>query len=72
MQRKVTELRHRLATALRTEFERAQEQSATRIAHAVDPYRRFVKAEDSRWREALARLSALRDEAGAFRRDLAA
>jgi hypothetical protein len=72
MQLKVTELRQRLATALRTEFERAQEQSATRIAHAVDPYSRFVRAEDSRWREALTRLSALRDEAGAFRRDVAA
>ena len=33
MQLKVTELRQRLAAALRTEFERAQEQSATRIAH---------------------------------------
>jgi small GTP-binding protein len=72
MQLKVTELRHRLTTALRTEFERAQEQSATRIAHAVDPYRRFVRAEDNRWREAMTRLSALRDDAGAFRRDLAA
>ena len=72
MQLKVTELRHRLATALRTEFERAQERSATGIARAVDPYRRFVRAEDSRWREAMTRLSALRDEAGAFRRDLAA
>jgi hypothetical protein len=41
-------------------------------ARAVDPYRRFVRAEDSHWREAMARLSALRDEASAFRRDLAA
>jgi small GTP-binding protein len=72
MQDKVTELRLRLATALRTEFERAQEQSATRIAHAVDPYSRFVRAEQTRWQEARARLSALRDTTGAFKRDLAA
>ena len=72
MQLKVTELRQRLVAALRIEFERAQEQSAARIAHSVDPYRRFIRAEDSRWGEALTRLSALRDEARAFRRDLAA
>jgi hypothetical protein len=72
MQVKVTELRVRLATALRTEFERAQEQSATRIAHAVDPYSRFVRAEETRWQEARSLLSSLRDRAGAFKRDLAA
>jgi ABC-type transport system involved in cytochrome bd biosynthesis fused ATPase/permease subunit len=72
MQSKVTELRVRLTTALRTEFESAQEQSAARIAHAVDPYSRFVRSERTRWQEARTRLSTLRDQTGAFKRDLAA
>ena len=72
MRAKVTELRQRLATALRTEFERAQEQSASRIAHAVAPYSRFVRAEEKRWQDVRSLLSSLRDRAGAFKRDLAA
>ena len=72
MQHKVTELRQRLAATLRTEFERAQEQSAARISHAVDPYSRFVRAEQDRWRQAHTHLSTLRDDATAFLRDLAA
>jgi hypothetical protein len=72
MRRKVTELRERLAGALRGEFERAQEQSQQRIATAVEPYSRFVRAEQSRWRQARETLGALRDRAAAFRQTLAA
>jgi small GTP-binding protein len=72
MQHKVTELRQRLGATLRTEFERAQEQSAARIARAVDPYSRFVRAEQGRWQQAHTHLSALRDHATAFLRELAA
>jgi small GTP-binding protein len=72
LQRKVTDLRERLTRALRTEFERAQEQSAARIAHAVDPYSRFVRAEQARWSEAREALAALRDRAASFRDKLAA
>lgn len=72
MQRKVSDLRTRLAGALRTEFERAQEQSRERIARAVEPYSRFVRAEQTRWRTARDMLSALRDRAAAFRNTLAA
>jgi len=72
MQRKVSDLRARLAGALRTEFERAQEQSRDRIARAVEPYSRFVRAEQTRWREARDTLGALRDRAAAFRSTLAA
>jgi hypothetical protein len=72
MKRKVSGLRERLGTALRTEFVRAQEQSAERIANAVDPYSRFVRAEQSRWLEARTTLGALRDRASAFRDKLAA
>jgi hypothetical protein len=72
LQRKVTDLRERLARALRTEFERAQQQSAVRIAQAVDPYSRFVRAEQTRFTEARGALAALRDRAGSFRDKLAA
>ena len=72
MQQKISALRVRLAGALRTEFERAQEQGAARMANAVDPYSRFVRAEQTRWLEARTTLSALRDRAAAFRDKLAA
>jgi small GTP-binding protein len=72
MKAKVSALRGRLASALRTEFERAQEQSRSRITQAVDPYSRFVRAEQSRWTDARRTLAALRDRAGSFRERLAA
>jgi small GTP-binding protein len=72
MQEKVSALRERLATALRSEFERAQEQSAARIGRAVEPYSRFVRAEQTRWTDARTTLAALRDRAGSFRERLAA
>ena len=72
MQEKVSALRERLARALRTEFERAREQSLERIATAVTPYSRFVRSEESRWSEARSVLLALRDRAGSFRQQLAA
>ena len=72
MRRKVKELRERLAGALRGEFERAQEQSQQRISTAVEPYSRFVRAEQTRWRQARDTLGALRDRAAAFRQTLAA
>jgi small GTP-binding protein len=72
MKEKISTLRQRLGRALRTEFEHAQEQSAVRIAHAVDPYSRFVRAEQVRWSDARQALSGLRDRAAAFRGRLAA
>jgi hypothetical protein len=72
MQQKVSALRERLARALRAEFERAQQQSADRIAQAVDPYSRFVRAEQARWSEARSALATLRDRAASFRDRLAA
>jgi small GTP-binding protein len=72
MRQKVSALRARLAEALRTEFERAQQQSRSRIDEAVAPYSRFVRAEQERWTEARTRLAALRDRASAFRDRLAA
>lgn len=67
LRQKVTALRERLASALRTECDRAQQQSADRIALAVEPYSRFVRAEQARWVEARSALSALRDRASSFR-----
>ena len=72
MKEKVSALRERLAMALRTEFERAQEQSGTRIGQAVEPYSRFVRAEQTRWTDARKTLTSLRDRAGSFRERLAA
>jgi hypothetical protein len=72
MQEKISALRERLATALRTEFERAQEQSAARISEAVDPYSRFVRSEQTRWSDARRTLATLRDRASTFRNQLAA
>jgi small GTP-binding protein len=72
MKEKVSALRERLASALRTEFERAQEQGRIRIGRAVEPYSRFVRAEQTRSSEAREALSALRDRAGSFRQRLAA
>jgi small GTP-binding protein len=72
MQQKVSDLRDRLARALRTEFERAQEQSAARIRQAVEPYSRFVRAEQTRWTDARDSLTDLRDRTNGFRDRLAA
>jgi small GTP-binding protein len=65
---KLAELTDRLRTALRTEFERAQERTALRLRDVVAPYGQFVRAEHERWsgaREALdglaQRLAALAD-----------
>jgi small GTP-binding protein len=72
MKEKVSLLRERLASAMRVEFERAQEQSGARIGQAVEPYSRFVRAEHARWTTARSVLAALRDRAGSFRDRLAA
>jgi small GTP-binding protein len=71
LREKVSALRARLSQALRSEFDRAQDRSATRIADAVAPYARFVKAEQSRWSSAREQLSSLHDRAGAFLAQLA-
>jgi small GTP-binding protein len=72
MQAKVTALRGQLAEALRTEFERATAQSRARIATAVEPYSRFVRAEQALWRDTTTTLTALRDRTTRLREELAA
>jgi small GTP-binding protein len=72
MREKIADLRRRLTTALRSEFERTQRQSQQRIDDAVAPYSRFVRAEQERWNAARTTLAGLRDQAGALRDRLAA
>jgi small GTP-binding protein len=49
LREKMSGLRARLVTALRGEFERAQERGAQRLSDAMAPYARFVRAEQTRW-----------------------
>jgi small GTP-binding protein len=72
MQEKVSQLRARLAEALRLEFERARERGRRRIDEAMAPYSRFVRAERDRWTEARSVLTSLRDQTATFRDRLAA
>ena len=62
LQEKLTSLRARLTSALTTEFARAQELSAQRLQDLVAPYGRFVRSEESRWREAEQTLASLRQQ----------
>src|SRR5947207_3657405 len=59
LEEKVAALRVRLTAALRSEFDRAREQSGHRLSDAVAPYARFVRAEERRWSEAQAALERL-------------
>lgn len=72
MQEKLSQLRTRLAQALRVEFERARERGQRRIDEAIAPYSRFVRAERERWNEAKSVLTSLRDQTALFRDRLAA
>jgi hypothetical protein len=70
MREKISDLRQRLSTALRSEFERAVTQSSTRIDRAVEPYSRFVRSEQERWTDTRTTLTRLRDQARAMREGL--
>ena len=73
MREKVTALRARLGEALRSEFQAAQERGAQRLADGLAPYARFVRAEQERWDNVRATLTAWRGRAAnlttAVRRD---
>jgi hypothetical protein len=71
LEEKVADLRVRLKSALKTEFERAREQSGHRLGEAVAPYARFVQAEARRWTDAKQSLSQLRERSAAFLAQLA-
>jgi GTP-binding protein EngB required for normal cell division len=63
---KMTDLRERLVSALRGEFERAQERSGHRLADAIAPYARFVRAEQARWVDLQTRLSGIQSRVAAL------
>jgi hypothetical protein len=65
LEEKVAALRARLASALQAEFNRAREQSQLRLTDAVAPYARFVRAEETRWRDAQHTLAALSERTAA-------
>ena len=56
-------LRARLGEALRSEFQAAQERGAQRLADGLAPYARFVRAEQERWDNVRAMLTAWRGRA---------
>jgi GTP-binding protein EngB required for normal cell division len=72
LEEKVAALRVRLAATLRSEFNRAREQSGHRLGDAVAPYARFVHAEERRWSEARHSLTRLREETSALLTELKA
>jgi GTP-binding protein EngB required for normal cell division len=69
---KVAALRVRLTAALRSEFDRAREQSGHRLGDAMAPYARFVHAEERRWSEAQHTLARLREQTAALLTELKA
>jgi hypothetical protein len=67
MRAQMSELRSKLVTALRQEFASSQERSAQRLADAVAPYARFVRAEQGRWTAIRSELTELRGRIAALR-----
>jgi small GTP-binding protein len=63
MREKVTEMRERLGSSLRQQFEREMERSLQRIQEAISPYTRFVRGEREK-------LSQARQELEGFRKQL--
>ncbi|HKB10451.1 MAG TPA: dynamin family protein [Vicinamibacterales bacterium] len=72
LQEKISALRERLATTLRGEFDRAQEQSHRRLAEASAPYARFVRSEEQRWSGARRRLGDVQTQLAALLREISA
>lgn len=62
MRTKVAELREKLVTSLRTQFEREIERSLHRINDAIAPYTRFVRAERGKLVESQGELDKIRED----------
>jgi small GTP-binding protein len=62
MREKIADVRARLSTALRVQFEEEIGRSTTRMRDSIAPYSRFVRAEGERLRETAAKLTALRTD----------
>jgi hypothetical protein len=62
LNRKVADVRERLMSSLRQQFEKETEASVSRIEEALAPYTRFVRSERARLTEARGRLETSRAE----------
>jgi hypothetical protein len=60
MREKIADVRARLSTALRVQFQEEIGRSTARMRESIAPYSRFVRAEGDRLRETAARLATLR------------
>ena len=59
MRRKIADVRERLSTALRQQFQHEIQRSAQRVREGVAPYSRFVRAEQERLEQSSATLARL-------------
>lgn len=69
---KIAQLRRRLASALRGEFEREIARSVARVGESIEPYSRFVRAESDHLTTARTEVESLRASVAALRSRLAA
>jgi hypothetical protein len=60
MREKIADVRARLSSALRVQFQEEIGRSTARMRESIGPYSRFVRAEGERLRETAARLATLR------------
>jgi hypothetical protein len=70
MRRKVSEVRERLAGALREQFAKEIARSVNRIRESIAPYSRFVRAEGGTLKEMEAELREILDALGGLRQRL--
>jgi small GTP-binding protein len=68
MREKIADVRARLSTALRVQFQEEIGRSTARMRDSIGPYSRFVRAEGDRLRETAAKLSTLRNDLDVLRR----
>ena len=62
MREKIADVRARLSTALRLQFQEEIGRSGARMRDSIAPYSRFVRSEGERLRETAAKLAALRSD----------
>jgi hypothetical protein len=70
MRRKVSDVRERLAGALRDQFAKEIARSVNRIREAVAPYSRFVRAEGEKLKEMERELREILDALASLRHQL--
>ncbi len=68
MREKIADVRARLSTALRVQFQEEIGRSTARMRDSIAPYSRFVRSEDERLRETAEKLSTLRADLENVRR----